>query len=173
MSWLCNLTNTCNIISLGKIGVLCLAGRECGVTKNILPVLFPCTPPTSSDRRTVMVFRYFLFFQGARESSLSQAQTSRVCMYRQSWLSEVQLSYKPCLDKYEPPYFTFYGRLVSFCTSAEEWRGLSSGFWVVSHTARRAVLSASPGLRAPLCLLLQGSALLHFPVRFYTSEGKN
>lgn len=43
---------------------------------------------------------------------------------------------------------------------------------MASHTARGAVLSASLGLRAPLCLLLQGSALLHFPVQFYTSEGK-
>ena len=139
-----------------------MAGRECGVTKNILSVLFPCTLLMSSNRRPVMVFRYFLFFQGAGESSLCWAQTSRVCMYRQSCRSQVQLSYKPCLDTYEPPYFPFYGRLVFFCTSAEEWRGVSSEFGVASHTARDAVSSAAPGFRAPLCLLLQAVCSVAF-----------
>ena len=88
MSCLWNLTNKCNIISLGKNRCPVFGKKGILCHQDILP-LSPCTSP--SNRRDCGGFGYFLFFQDPKECSLSCAWTSFICTYRQPWLSYLQL----------------------------------------------------------------------------------
>ena len=160
MSCLWNLTNKCNIISLGKNRCPVFGKKGILCHQDILP-LSPCTSP--SNRRDCGGFGYFLFFQDPKECSLSCAWTSFICTYRQPWLSYLQLWCKLCFNiQTAPPTpagnCCFPLRLCSL-HSVRSWREFAEA----SPAARGSVLSMSQvSLHLSVCCYRYMDVLLHF-----------
>lgn len=122
-----------NVISLGKIDVLCLARRESDVTRSIFLPLFPCTPSVSSNRRDYACLDAFCSSRIGKEALCLCIDI--IYLYVQTVLTFIGSAFIQTMLWYIRAIIHLSYRVVFFCMSAQERRDICSEFMVTSHTS--------------------------------------